>query len=116
MPREKKELDERDLTILIELSKPIPRSLRQIGKQLLNVSHVTVLQRKDWLVEHGYVEKLNVRGGIFVTTDKGKAYVNAHKPVTRTERLPIGAVGEDQSGTAEPALDSQRTGSPEDQL
>jgi response regulator of citrate/malate metabolism len=54
--RAKTELDEIDRTILIELRKYPPSSLREIGR-VIERSFVTVRQRLEWLEKNGYIHQ-----------------------------------------------------------
>lgn len=80
--RPKQYLDRKDFTILLELKKYPPSSMRQIG-EILGVSHVTIKQRMDWLHDQGFIGQAeNAPVGSArsrILTEKGFQYIDENK-------------------------------------
>lgn len=80
--RPKVHLDRKDFTILLELKKYPPSSMRQIA-EILQVSHVTIKQRMDWLEEHDFIGQAdNAPKGAArakILTEKGFKYIDDYR-------------------------------------
>lgn len=94
-PLYKKELNDIDLFILIELAKPLPLSLRSIGK-IVGRSHVTISQHVKYLVRIGLVVH-DEPHHTYVATEEGKKLLDELKP--NKSRLEDDRVVVSKSGT-----------------
>jgi len=77
--RYKREPDRIDVTILLELKKYPPSTMRYIG-EVVKRAHITVRQRFAWLEQNGYIQQAEntVEGSARskVLTEKGFIYLS----------------------------------------
>ena len=70
--------DRLDVTVMLELKKYPPSTMRQIAKTI-NRSHITVRQRYEWLEKNGFIQQAeNVPMGAArskILTEKGFEYL-----------------------------------------